>query len=140
MRQRGRSVLFIHHDGKGGEQRGTSKREDTLDAVIQLKRPSDYAPDQGARFEIHFRKYRNATGSEVKPVEASLKAGPDGRQLWTWRDVDDSTYDRVLALHADGLKASEIAAELAINRSTVSRHLAKARSNGAMHAGTACRP
>jgi len=50
MRQRGRSVLFVHHDGKTGEQRGTSKREDTLDSVIQLKRPADYAPDQGARY------------------------------------------------------------------------------------------
>jgi RecA-family ATPase len=30
-RRAGRSVLFIHHDGKGGSQRGTSRREDVLD-------------------------------------------------------------------------------------------------------------
>ena len=51
MRQRGRAVLFVHHDGKSGQQRGTSKREDTLDVVIQLKHPPDYSPDGGARFE-----------------------------------------------------------------------------------------
>jgi len=131
MRQRGRSVLFVHHDGKSGEQRGTSKREDTLDAVIQLKRPADYTPDQGARFEIHFRKHRNsAGGAEVKPIEAKLTTGPDGRQAWIWRDIEDSTHDRVVALHADGLKPGEIAAELGVNKSTVSRHLKTAREYG----------
>src|SRR5690242_6213730 len=35
LRQRahGRAVVFIHHSGKGGQQRGTSKREDILDTV-----------------------------------------------------------------------------------------------------------
>ena len=128
MRQRGRSVLFVHHDGKSGEQRGTCKREDTLDAVIQLKRPADYSPEQGARFEVHFRKYRNAAGSEVKPLEATLMTGADGRQVWTWRDVDESTHDRVLTLHAEGLTQGEIADELGIHKSTVSRHLKGAKS------------
>ena len=50
MRQKGRSVLFLHHSGKGGAQRGSSKKEDTLDAVICLKHPADYSPEQGARF------------------------------------------------------------------------------------------
>jgi RecA-family ATPase len=30
QRAKGRSVLFIHHAGKGGNQRGTSRREDCL--------------------------------------------------------------------------------------------------------------
>ena len=58
LRQRaaGRAVLFIHHSGKNGEQRGASKREDILDTVIKLKRPVDYEPSQGAVFELIFRK------------------------------------------------------------------------------------
>ena len=36
LRQRGISVLFVHHAGKGGAQRGTSRREDLLDVVINL--------------------------------------------------------------------------------------------------------
>ena len=56
MRATGRSVLFIHHSGKGGQQRGTSKREDLLDVVIALQRPKDYVPDQGARFLVQFEK------------------------------------------------------------------------------------
>jgi hypothetical protein len=30
-----------------------------LDTVIALRRPKDYSPEQGARFEIHFEKLRN---------------------------------------------------------------------------------
>ncbi|MBX9704534.1 MAG: helicase RepA family protein, partial [Silvanigrellaceae bacterium] len=36
QRRQGKSVMFIHHAGKSGSQRGTSKREDTLDTVIAL--------------------------------------------------------------------------------------------------------
>lgn len=42
MRIQHRSVLFIHHSAKGGQQRGTSKREDLLDTVLRLKEPNDY--------------------------------------------------------------------------------------------------
>ena len=37
LRRRGIAVILIHHAGKGGLQRGTSKREDLLDAVIGLR-------------------------------------------------------------------------------------------------------
>jgi hypothetical protein len=130
MRQRGKSVLFIHHDGKGGQQRGTSKREDTLDAVIQLKHPADYSPDQGARFEVHFRKQRNGGGEDAKPIEAALSQGPDGRQVWTYRTLEESTFDRVVALARDGLRVGDIAAELGIDKSRASRHLKRAKTMG----------
>jgi RecA-family ATPase len=57
-RRAGRSIVFVHHDGKGGQQRGTSRREDVLDTVIGLRRPDDYRSDQGARFEVTFEKSR----------------------------------------------------------------------------------
>lgn len=53
QRRAGRTVVFVHHAGKGGQQRGTSRREDVLDTVIALRKPADYQPDQGARFESH---------------------------------------------------------------------------------------
>ena len=56
LRREGKSVLLIHHAGTNGRQRGTSRREDALDTVIALRRPEDYSPEQGARFEIHFEK------------------------------------------------------------------------------------
>ena len=74
LRRRGIAVLFIHHAGTNGRQRGTSRREDALDTVIALRRPEDYSPEQGARFEIHFEKLRNRVdGAGAVPFEASLE-------------------------------------------------------------------
>ena len=58
----GISVLFIHHAGKGGQQRGTSRREDVLDTVIAMRKPADFNPGDGAYFEIHFEKARGLYG------------------------------------------------------------------------------
>ena len=128
MRRTGRSVLFIHHSGKGGAQRGSSKREDTLDAVLMLKRPADYLPEQGARFEIHFEKYRNGSGDEAKAIEACLATDAAGRASWTWKSVEEGTFERVVALANEGLRPSDIANELEINKSTVSRHMKRGRA------------
>ncbi|MBS0518546.1 MAG: AAA family ATPase, partial [Proteobacteria bacterium] len=72
LRRRGMAVLLVHHAGKDGTQRGTSRREDVLDLVLALRRPADYAPDQGARFELHFEKARGLHGEAVAPFEARL--------------------------------------------------------------------
>jgi putative DNA primase/helicase len=40
LRRRGISLLIVHHAGKGGQQRGTSRREDVLDTSISLRRPA----------------------------------------------------------------------------------------------------
>jgi putative DNA primase/helicase len=75
LRRRGISVLLIHHAVVNGRQRGTSRREDALDTVIALRRPEDYSPEQGARFEIHFEKLRNRVeGAGAEPFEASLES------------------------------------------------------------------
>jgi len=130
QRQCGRSVLFIHHSGKNGQQRGTSKREDLLDVVIGLRRPPDYDPASGAYFELHFEKARHLSGDDVAPIEALLTTDKDGICTWSCRKVADSTYDRVVNLANDGLSQADIAKELDINRSTVSRACAKAEADG----------
>ncbi len=73
FRRRGVSVLIVHHAGKGGEQRGTSRREDVLDTSISLRRPNDYVPTEGARFEVHFEKARGIHEDRAKPFEAKLE-------------------------------------------------------------------
>jgi len=129
LRRRGIAVVLIHHAGKGGQQRGTSKREDLLDVVIGLSRPTDYEPSQGAVFVAEFTKARNLAGDDAESIELKL-GGTDDRAVWTWQTVEGSTYDRVVALAKEGLRPGEIAAELAINKSSVSRHLRKARELG----------
>ncbi|MBA2660084.1 MAG: AAA family ATPase [Nitrosospira sp.] len=130
QRQAGRSILFIHHSGKNGQQRGTSKREDLLDVVISLRRPPDYDPASGACFEIHYEKARHLSGSDVDPIEAQLTVDSRGMSTWAWRTVSDSTFDRVVNLANEGLSQTEIASELEINRSNVSRAWRKAEESG----------
>ena len=40
LRREGRTVVIIHHSNKAKAQRGTSKREDVLDTVLNLRAPS----------------------------------------------------------------------------------------------------
>ena len=130
QRQAGRSVLFIHHSGKNGKQRGTSKREDLLDVVISLRRPPDYDPATGACFEVHYEKARHLSGSDVDPVEVQLTVDSNGQSTWSLRSVSDTTFDRVISLANEGLSQSEIATDLELSRSTVSRTWRKAEAQG----------
>ena len=74
LRRQGKTVLLIHHAGRGENARGTSKREDVLDTVIQLKHPEDYDVEEGARFEVHLTKARGVHGDNALPFEAKLEA------------------------------------------------------------------
>jgi hypothetical protein len=132
LRQRaaGVTVLFVHHAGKGGQQRGTSKREDVLDTVIALRRPSNYDPARGAVFELHFEKSRGFAGGDARPFEAALVTDGTGRLDWIIKGLDDSTLDKVVALTREGLTAVEIAKELDLHKSTISRTMKKAKSLG----------
>lgn len=139
MRATGRSVLFIHHAGKGGQQRGTSKREDILDAVLLLKRPADYQPTEGARFEVHFEKARSLFGQEVDPLDVKLETDAAGLATWTTQAASRSTETQMIELAQMGLGQADIARELGCNRSTVLRALRKAETEGRYRATTKAR-
>jgi putative DNA primase/helicase len=100
-----------------------------LDAVIKLKRPSDYDPKNGAVFTLEFTKARNLAGDGAQSLELTL-AGDQDRADWIYKTVDQSTFDRVVALSKDGMTQVEIAEELQVNKSTVSRHVRAARDQG----------
>lgn len=118
LRRRGIAVLIVHHAGKGGEQRGTSRREDVLDTSISFTRPSDYKPAEGARFEVHYKKARGIIGAEVEPFEAWLKV--DGlNATWEMRDVEQVNENRVVKLLADDMSIRDISEATGIPKSTV---------------------
>jgi putative DNA primase/helicase len=123
LRRANKSVLLVHHAGKAGTQRGSSRKEDVLDTVISLRRPPDYSPAQGARFEVHFEKARGFYGPEAEPFETRLID-----REWTIGPVksgDDPETMRVL--HGQGMSVRDIAERTGVPRSTVHRHL---KANG----------
>lgn len=122
QRAAGRSVLFIHHAGKGGQQRGTSKREDILDNVVMMKHPKDYNTTDGARFEVHFEKARGLFGQDVIPFEAKLTTGPKGQE-WTISTLAEALAEQITELAEAGLTQRQIAKELKVGVATVNRHL-----------------
>ena len=121
QRRRGKHVLAIHHAGKGGQQRGTSRREDVLDTVIALRRPGDYEPQQGARFEVHLEKARGILGADTAPFEARLIEAEGGGVTWAVADLKDAQRDRAEAMLAEGLSVRDIAEETGMSKSAVHR-------------------
>ena len=123
LRRQGVAVLLIHHAGTNGRQRGTSRREDALDTVIALRRPDDYSPEQGARFEVHFEKLRNRVDSaSAIPFEVSTStAGGQGGIRWCSRELTPPMLKRATELFAEALTVREVAATLRISKSEAGR-------------------
>ena len=124
LRRRGVSVLMIHHANKNGSQRGTSKKEDLLDTVISLRRPEDYDPEEGARFEVHYEKARGFYGEEAKPFEVQLIETND-QYFWNVKDLKNDESNEILELYKQGIGQREIARKTGINRNKVQRLIKK---------------
>jgi putative DNA primase/helicase len=129
LRQCGKTVVFVHHAGKGGSQRATSRREDVFDLSVRLARPQDYSPDEGARFEVHFEKARTILGDAVKPFEARLVVA-NGRAEWQMRDLEDALLARAASLFRYGATVRDAAEELNISKSAAQRLRSKAAERG----------
>jgi len=119
LRRAGKSALLIHHGGKSGAQRGTSRKEDVLDTVILLRRPPDYSAEQGARFEAHFEKSRGFHGPDAEPFETRLIG-----DQWTISPIKSGDDDDTLrALRKQGMSVRDIAERTGLSKSGVQRRL-----------------
>lgn len=122
LRRCGYTTLFAHHAGKGGGQRGTSNREDVLNLVINLRRPSDYSPEDGLRAEVIFEKVRGrVTGEAVQPFEIRLTTDERGRACWTRRPLKELLEKQAYEMLAAGMNNREIADDLKMSRYQVYR-------------------
>ena len=120
QRRAGRSVLLIHHAGKNGGQRGTSKREDVLDTIIGLERPDGYRSSDGARFNLKFEKSRHFHGPDAEDFEARYEVR-DGKALWSRQKIP-SKVEKGLAAISQGMSLRGAAKATGIPRSTIQRH------------------
>jgi hypothetical protein len=123
----GKAVFLIHHSGKGGSQRGTSKREDFLNTILTLKRNPAYEFEEGARFEIHYEKARSVYGAAARPFEAQLDI-VEG--VWTMKDLKVVTYEQVVRMMKDGYQQVDIAQTLEKSKGLISKYVKRAKEKG----------
>jgi hypothetical protein len=126
-RKHGTSIVFLHHAGHSGTSRGTTRREDLCDLVIELRRPKDYKASEGLRMELVFGKTRGKLSRYAESLECSL-AEFNGQLLWAHKELEDVRASEVADMRANGMSEREIAKETNIPRSTVQRLLQKAQA------------
>ncbi len=131
LRRRGKSVLFIHHAAKAGQQRGTSKREDILDSVITLKHPQGYSSDQGACFDVTFEKTRHFSGEDAASFRVKLKVQADDSWLW---EFDETPEDAEVAAVADALR-EELTIEETVQKTGLTKSQVETRKKKAKQKG-----
>jgi hypothetical protein len=120
---RGITVLFVHHAGKGGDQRGTSKREDLLQFVLKMNVPSDHRMDEPLRAEMYLTKLRGKCEKPVygQPFELRLAADENGSPAWHIRQLRDLLRERARQMLNDGMRAADVVLETGLSRWTVAR-------------------
>ena len=99
-------VVFVHHAGRNGEMRGTSKREDDTFWIIRLENLKE-DKDKGARFNSKFTKCRN-TQTKPAPLEWRFLTNAEGKTSITTTAVHKTATFREI-IEAGETKATAIA-------------------------------
>ena len=127
LRSKGVAVIFLHHEGKGGDQRGTSAIEDNINFSIRLKRPEGYRKEDGTKFVVEFTKSRRLHGENIKSF--TLKLQEEGMVL-DWKviaDEEQNTEAQIIKSLKEGMKQKDIAKTLGVSASWVSQVVTKAK-------------
>jgi hypothetical protein len=123
------AVLIVHHSGRNGEMRGTSRREDAAFWIIRLEQKDSGGSKDGARFVSVFTKQRN---SPLDPpcLEWSYSTDPrNGQMLIGCKEA--SPEDIVLQLVAEDVTmAKDIAEETGMKTYQISRIAKRLENKG----------
>lgn len=125
------AVVIVHHAGRNGEARGTSKREDAAFWVIALDDAKKQSDDQrGARFISRFTKPSRNTQDEIPAYEWHYVTDPVTGIITVSHKLAQS-LDVFRRLIEDGVTdCTDIAAELKISRASVCRMAKKGIAGG----------
>lgn len=133
VRAHGVTIFVFHHLGKdaGRGGRGSSKLEDAPCAVAQLTTPKGHIPSKGCSFDLTWTKARNLHGVGV--INCALQSTEDGSDIVDWTIADtcpsgEALHERVIQAYLDNqdMTQIELAKELGLAKSTISKHLKRA--------------
>jgi len=130
QRSVGRAVVLVQHANRNGAMRGNSRRADAMDVIMALRRPRDWQPSDGARFELRLEKTRHLTGEGLEPIEAQLCTGADGRAEWRWHRGGSAVLRRAAPLLQQGMSAEAVGKAIGVSPRTAYRLQRRARELG----------
>lgn len=122
-RVKGKCVVLVHHDGKGGSQLGTSVKEQVMDWILHLKRPLDHRQEDGACFQCTFEKGRNISGEDAEAFAVRIFPSDDAF-TWDWKPLSDSVSATAKDMKALKMNDRDIAHALGISLYQVKKILA----------------
>ena len=120
LRRRRIAVIIVHHSGRSGLMRGTTKREDSAAWVIKVDQSNDDPEDSTAKFSSAFdKKPRSITQAEWI---RSWIFKTEHNQSVSFSCEEKSNEGKVLELIQNGLgSATDIALELGLTKGTISK-------------------
>ena len=123
------AVVFVHHAGRNGLMRGTSKREDAAFWSIKLSEAKGESTREGASFVAMFDKNRNSTNEETPSLLWHFEPKPDGSVIPTWTTL--TALQIFVGLVQDGLDScGDIAQEMGATKGWVSKLAKRAEKEG----------
>jgi hypothetical protein len=123
------AVVFVHHAGRNGLMRGTSKREDAAFWSIKLTASADADNHQGATFIASFDKNRNSTAEDAPSLLWKFTEQRDGFVMPTHQTL--TPMDIFIGLVRDGLTScGDIAQEMGVTKGFVSKLAKRAVAAG----------
>ena len=131
LRRRKVAVVIVHHAGRSGEMRGTSRREDNVFWIIALDDAKRHADDKrGARFISYFTKPSRNTQEEIPAYQWWFVTDKDA-EIVSIGHKQAQTLDVFRSIIEAGVtECDQIAAEMKVQKYTVSRLAKKAMDAG----------
>lgn len=129
LRHRAITVLIVHHAGRNGLMRGSSRREDMAHWILSLKEAGDPGqPAHRTTFSTEFTKCRNCTGTHARPLLWTLDTSTTPLTLGC---ESNEPQDAMLGYIRDGLtRSTELAEALGVHQATVSKWAGKLQREG----------
>jgi putative DNA primase/helicase len=132
--RQGITVIFVHHAGKDGRQRGSSSKENNAHCVVKLeKRPSD--PSSVLSLNMTITKNRHGAERDFQPFHLRMAHPDQPGERWSTSPIpivssskgkssenDDALIlDEALKLYELGYTDKQVAEELGLSRSSLLR-------------------
>jgi AAA domain len=131
LRRRKIAVVIVHHAGRSGEMRGTSKREDSVFWIIALDDMKKNVDDKrGARFISHFTKPSRNCQEEVPAYEWHFVTDDATGEVSIAHKVAQSLDVFRSVIESGVTKCDEIADAMKVPKYVVSRMAKKAMDAG----------